>query len=518
MNLIGALVQQSIKLGKTPEYPTDPTGNQEEQLRKLLLKARKTAFGRHHNFDQILQHYDIVKSFASAVPLTDYDTFYQKWWRLALADEPDVTWPGKIPFFALSSGTSGASSKYIPVTSDMLREMKKVSRRMFFDLAKYHLPARQFTRQMLMVGSGTTLRAEGKHLTGDLSGILGLNRPVWLEPYYRPGRHITGLPEWRDRIEAIANEAPQWNIGFAVSNPMWLQLIFERMLEKHNLQSVHDIWPDFNLLVHGGVFFEPYRQGLEQLFSKKVHYIDSYMASEGFFAYQNHPHDRDLQLVTDGGIYYEFVPFTPENFDEEGNLTPEAKALPLHKIEKNQHYALLISTPAGAWRYLLGDTIQFTNTERLTFRISGRTKQFLSVCGEHLSLDNINEAVRRADLSLNAGVREFVAGGIRHGSGWAHRWWFSAANASVSAEMLMNAVDAQLKLLNDDYAVEREYALKTVAATIIPNEVFLQWLHRKGKFNGQAKIPRVMKGEVLEDWANFVTQQTAVSWSNASAF
>ena len=510
MNLIGTLVQHGIKLGQTPEYPMDPIGHQEQQLRKLLLKARKTAFGRHHRFDDILRSGHITRSFAAAVPPVDYDTFYEKWWRLALADEPDVTWPGKIPYFALSSGTSGASSKYIPVTADILRDMKKGSRRMFFDLAKYNLPPQQFTRHMLMVGSCTTLRAEGSHLTGDLSGILGLNRPLWMEAYYRPGKHITDQPEWRSRIEMIAEEAPRWDIGFAVSNPMWLQLIIERILEKHRLQSIHEIWPNFNLLVHGGVFFEPYRAALEQFFAKKVHYIDSYMASEGFFAYQNRPDCRDLQLLTDCGVYYEFVPFTPENFDEEGNLTPGAIGLPLYKVEKNVHYALLISTSAGAWRYLLGDTVQFTDLQRLTFRITGRTKQFLSVCGEHLSLDNINEAVRRADVALGAGIREFTVGGHREGSGWAHQWWFSATNTAVTPEILMRAVDEALQVLNDDYAVEREYALKNVRATIIPNDRFMQWLHRKGKFNGQAKIPRVMKGETLADWANFAGSRMTV--------
>lgn len=510
--LLGTLVQHGIKLGKTPDSPADPAHQQAQQLRRLLEKARRTAFGRQHFFDELLREWPLEAAFQQAVPAAEYDDFYKKWWQRSRADEPDVTWPGTLPYYALSSGTSGASSKYIPVSTDMLRDMKKASRRMFFDLAKYCLPARQFTRQMLMVGSCTALKTEGRHHVGDLSGIIGLNRPVWLEGYYRPGRFITDLTEWRSRIEAIAHEALRWDIGFAVANPMWLHLILERILEKHRLQSIHDIWPNFRLLVHGGVFFEPYRLGLERMFAAPMHYVDSYMASEGFFAYQNGPASRDLQLLADCGVYFEFVPFGTENFDGEDNLRPGARALALSDVREGEEYAVLISTSSGAWRYLLGDTLRFTDLSRMAFRITGRTKQCLSVCGEHLSLDNLNEAVRRADAALGAGVREFAVAGLRRGSGWMHQWWFSLDNPSVAPGALLAVIDRELKTLNDDYAVEREYALRSLEADFVPNEMFLDWLRQRGKMNGQAKIPRVLKGDALTSWQRFL-QGSAAGWA-----
>lgn len=508
MSLLGTIVQKGIGLGKTPDSPLrPPVAEQEQQLRRLLEKARRTAFGQAHDFSDILQSPDVARAFRRHVPLTEYDAFYQKWWQHSRHDQPDVTWPGIVPFYALSSGTSGAASKYIPVTTDMIQAMKKGSRRMFFDLSKYNLPPKQLTRQMLMVGSCTAPKPEGRHFTGDLSGIIGQNRPVWLERYYRPGRHITDLPHWHSRIEGIAHEAPRWDIGFAVGNPMWVQLIFERILEKHRLRHIHQIWPHFKVYVHGGIFFEPYRPAFERLLGEEVAYIDSYMASEGFFAYQNRPDSRDLHLLTDCGIFYEFVPFTPDNFDDEGNLKNTARALTIKDIRAGETYAIMLSTCAGAWRYLLGDTLAFTDVSRMEFRLNGRTKQFLSVCGEHLSVDNLNEAVRRSDLKLRAGVREFAVAGLREGSGWAHQWWVSLDNQSLAPDVFIRMVDEELKKLNDDYACERRYALHDVRAELVPNTAFHEWLHRKGKFNGQAKIPRVLKGATLADWQAFVASR-----------
>lgn len=355
-------------------------------------------------------------------------------------------------------------------------------------------------------------KREGLHWYGDLSGIIGLNRPLWMERYYKPGRHITDLPEWSDRIERIAEEAPSWNIGFAVSNPMWMQMILERIIEKHGLNHIHEMWPNFEVLVHGGVFFEPYRPVFEQLLGRPMQYVDSYMASEGFFSYQNRPETRSMRLLTDCGVFFEFVPFNEKNFDDNGDLRSQyPESCTLDEVREGEHYAILISTNAGAWRYLLGDTISFTDLERCEFKLTGRTKQFLSVCGEHLSIDNLNAAVHHADKVLNAGVREFTVAGVREGSFWAHQWYISVENQAVTPEAFATAVDQELCRLNDDYAVERVYALREVRVQLLPNETFLGWLEKRGKLNGQAKIPRVIKGAQLEEFTAFIESEGVLS-------
>ncbi|MCB0573838.1 MAG: GH3 auxin-responsive promoter family protein [Saprospiraceae bacterium] len=514
MSLLGALIRKGAQLGSLAEQPRlSPSDLQLRQLLVLLQKAKHTAFGRYHDFSGALLSGDPLRTYRQQVPATDYHGIYDRWWsRAHLSDEPDVCWPGVIPYYALSSGTSQAASKYIPVTEDMLRGMKRGSRRLFFDITKFGLAARQFTTQMLMVGSCTLPKREGLHWYGDLSGIIGLNRPLWIERYYRPGRHITDLPEWSERIERIAEEAPTWDIGFAVSNPMWMQMIMERIIEKYRLRHIHELWPNFEVFVHGGVFFEPYRPVFEQMLGRPVQYVDSYMASEGFFSYQNRPETRSMRLLTDCGVYFEYVPFTDRNFDENGDLrTPYPESLSLDEVVEGVPYATLISTNAGAWRYLLGDTVQFTDLERCEFKLTGRTKQFLSVCGEHLSVDNLNAAVQQVDRALNAGVREFTVSGVREGSFWAHQWYVSLENPEVTAEAFTKAIDRELCRLNDDYAVERIYALRDVRVQLLPNETFMGWLESRGKMNGQAKIPRVMKGAQWDDFSAFVAQAGIVS-------
>ncbi|MBK9337778.1 MAG: GH3 auxin-responsive promoter family protein [Lewinellaceae bacterium] len=507
MYLLGHVIKTGIRLGATRPVPwSSPVSKQRKTLVRLLTLASDTAFGRQYGFREILSDPDPIQAFRERVPIHDYDKMYGEWWYRARQDEPDVCWPGLIPWFALSSGTSNAASKYIPVTTDIIQSMTKVTRRLFCDMAYFNLPADLFTKQMLMVGSCTTLNPEGRHWVGDLSGIIGLNRPFWLKKYYRPGREITDLPEWSDRIERIAEEAPKWDIGFIVGNVAWVQMIFERIIERHGLKHIHEIWPNFFLLLHGGIFFEPYRQTFEQLLGRPVQYVDSYMASEGFMGYQPGPDSRLMRLVSDAGIFFEFVPFNEQHFDEEGNLRPGARAVTLAEVAPNQQYAILLSTDAGAWRYLLGDTIQFADTKRLLFKVTGRVKHYLSVVGEHLSVDNMNTAIRHADLKMGAGVKEFAVAAVQDGSHWAHQWYVSADNLSLDTTAFAAALDEHLNEINDDYRVERRYALGNVRVKFLPHDRFYQWLEVQGKLNGQAKIPRVLKGAAQQSWETYLEQ------------
>ncbi len=513
MSLFGVIMRKGAQLGaKVDDFRLSPAVLQEKQLLSLLRKGQFTAFGRHYRFTRLLLNPDIRQAFRAAVPAFDYNRLYAEWWSQAhLCDSPNICWPGKIPYYALSSGTSQAASKYIPVTDDMLRAMKRASRRMFCDMATFEVPSDLFSRHMLMVGSSTAIRQEGRHFVGDLSGILGHNRPLWLERYYRPGRHITSLPDWSDRMNHIAREAPKWDIGFIVGNPMWVQLIFERIVEVHKLASVHEIWPNLTMLVHGGVFFEPYRPTLERFLSRPLIYVDSYMASEGFFAFQDRQDTRDMRLLADCGVYHEFVPFNEANFDDEGNLRAEfPETLTLDEVQPGVSYAFLLSTCSGAWRYLLGDTMQFTDLERCEFKLTGRTKQYLSACGEHVSIDNLNHAVEAADRALQAEIGEFTVSAVREGSGWAHDWYLSVGNPRVDVQVLRTVLDETLCRLNDDYAVERRFALHDVRVHLLPQSVFMEWMEKRGKMNGQAKVPRVLKGAQLEDFQQFIHQQNHI--------
>lgn len=508
MLVLGAFIKKAAQVGALIDrVKYDAPRLQKKQLIKLLTRAEHTEFGRRYHFSQILRSANPEQAFKDNTPAFDYNQLFEKWWSKSLEDYPDICWPGVIPYYALSSGTSQATSKYIPVTHDMLRDMGRGSRRMFCGITKFQLPAKQFSRQMLMIGSCTAPNVQGRHYVGDLSGIIGLNRPLWLEAYYRPGRHISDLPEWNDRIERIAQEAPQWNIGFSVANPMWLQLVLERIIETHQLKSIHEIWPDFSVFVHGGVFAEPYKPGLKAMFSKPVQFVDSYMASEGFFSYQTRPDSQGMRLLPDCGVYFELVPFNETNFDDNGDLRSDSpQTLSIEQAEEGVHYAILISTSSGAWRYLLGDTILFTDKQRFEIRVAGRTKHYLSACGEHLSVDNMMQAVEEVEREIGIGIREFTVSAKSVDKRWMHQWYISADDTSFPDDRLAAMLDAALCRLNDDYAIERRYALKEIRTTLAPHHLFHQWLEGRGRLNGQAKIPRVLKGEQLKNFEDFLAE------------
>ena len=259
--------------------------------------------------------------------------------------------------------------------------------------------------------------------------------------------------------------------------------------------------------MHGGVSFEPYKKGFEKLLGKPITYIETYLASEGFIAYQDRQDERGMRLVTYQHLFFEFVPFDSNNFDQEGNIISNPVALQINEVEEGKDYALLISTCAGAWRYLIGDTIRFTNKEKSEIIITGRTKHYLSLVGEHLSVDNINQAIQMVSEELNISIPEFTVTGVPHGLFFAHQWYI-ASETELDPDNIRNRIDENLKLLNDDYAVERKSALKDIQVKVLAPEIFMEFMRASGKEGGQHKFPRVLKGKMLKDWLNFLDKTT----------
>ena len=280
-------------------------------------------------------------------------------------------------------------------------------------------------------------------------------------------------------------------------------MLVEMIIKRYKLNNIHEMWPNFAFYVHGGVSFEPYKIGFEKLLGKPINYIETYLASEGFIAYQNKQTSKSMKLVTSQHIFLEFVPFDDKNFDADGEMVQNPKSLMIHEVEENKDYALLISTSAGTWRYLIGDTIRFVNKEECEIVITGRTKHFLSLVGEHLSVENMNKAVEEASRELNISIPEFTVAGVPHGNFFAHHWYV-ACNDKVDKEKLKIIIDNKINALNDDYAVERKSALKEVFLDILSEEQFLNFMKSKGKIGSQHKFPRVLKGEMLKDWQTFL--------------
>lgn len=508
MPILGSIIKRGIELRHNLQIEwRTPERYQKRELKKLLRKAQFTQFGLEYNFSDTVKSRNFLNKFRATVPVHDYNSIFSAWWHKCLNGDEDVCWPGKIKYFALSSGTSDSASKHIPVSSDMVRAIQKASIRQIITLANYDIPKSTFEKGILMLGGSTHLQREGSYFEGDLSGITASQLPFWFQRFYKPGKKISRQKDWSAKLDDITLKAKDWDIGVIVGVPAWVQLLMEKVIAHYNLKNIHEIWPNLNIYTHGGVSFEPYKKGFEELLGRPLAYIETYLASEGFIAFQDEP-NSEMRLILNNGIFYEFVPFNEENFDTDGELIRKPKTLLLNEVKEGEEYAILLSTCAGAWRYLIGDVIKFANKEKCEISIVGRTKHYLSMCGEHLSVDNMNKAIEMISAELDINVNEFVVSGIKFGSMFAHKWYIGT-NDTVNESILRIKLDEKLKILNDDYRVERISALKEVLVEIISPDIFFNWMKEHGKVGAQNKFPRVMKQQQFDLWEKFVKKEKA---------
>lgn len=507
MAIIGKILKRAIRMPKTVAVvrrKSSPAKQQVKTLIKLLSKAQYTSFGTYYGFSKILASDEpLVYAFRSQVPTFDYNKLYEEWWCKTLEGHEDICWPGKINYFALSSGTSESASKRIPITADLLKANKRTSVRQILSLSNYEIPDNFFEKGILMLGGSTDLTAKEHYFEGDLSGISQANIPTWFHPFYKPGKDIAREKDWNTKIEKVVQNAPNWDIGAIVGVPAWLQITLEKIIDHHGLNSIHDIWPNLSVYTHGGVNFEPYKRGFEKLLGKPLVYIETYLASEGFFAYQNRPDAKGMKMVFDNGVFYEFVPFNSKNFNDEGVMVENPEILWIEEIRENVEYALLISTCAGTWRYLIGDTIKFTSLEDWEMVITGRTKFFLSLVGEHLSVENMNMAIRNVSEIHNISISEFTVAGVSNNGSFGHKWYIGTDDILDISSFTTN-LDEELKKLNDDYEVERNHALAHIEVVPVPVSAFYSYMELQGKVGAQNKFPRVLKGDRIVAWENFL--------------
>jgi hypothetical protein len=505
MALIGKAIKRALTLQTTlrkVRRRQTPEKMQDKTFLKLLRRAQFTAFGRAYGFEEILKSPDPYADFRKRVPVFNYESLHDAWWYRCLDGEDDVTWPGKVQYFALSSGTSGAPSKKIPVTQAMIKSIRRTSVRQILSLAYYDLPPELFEKGIFMLGGSTDLQWRSSYYEGDLSGINAAQIPFWFQAHYKPGKKIARERDWESKLEEIVRTAKDWDIGIIVGVPAWIQIVTERIIKHYGVQTIHDIWPNLSIYVHGGVFFEPYKKGFEKLLAKPLIYIETYLASEGFIAFQGNK-DKPMELVLNNGIFFEFIPFNERNFNSDGSLVNDPEVIPLEDTVEGIDYALLMSTCAGAWRYMIGDTIRFINRDDCEIIITGRTKHYLSICGEHLSVDNMNHAIMDVADQLGVDIPEFCVAGEIDDKVFRHKWYIGC-DSPVNAEDFRERLDEALKKLNDDYAVERRSALKEMLLDVLPVDVFYDYMRSIGKEGGQNKFPRVMKKDQLQLWESFL--------------
>ncbi|PQJ79151.1 GH3 family domain-containing protein [Polaribacter porphyrae] len=504
MAILGNIIKGVINLTDTLTSEKNPVEAQQEVLKNLLQTAKNTKFGKKHHFETILMSDDIQESFADVVPYFDYNKINEKWWSQLHEGKEDVTWPGKPSYFALSSGTTGKTSKRIPVTDEMIEAIKNAGIKQVLALNNFNLPADFFEKEIMMLGSSTDLQEKNDHLEGEISGITASNIPFWFKGYYKPGENIAKIDDWDERVSHIAKNAKNWDIGALSGIPAWIELMLQKVIEYHNVDNIHEIWPNLKVYTSGGVAFSPYEKSFKALLGKPVTVIDTYLASEGYIATQTRPETDAMQLNFDNGIYFEFVPMNPDYIKPDGSLKKNAPSISIEDVQLNQDYILIISTVSGAWRYLIGDTIAFTDIEKAEIKITGRTKFFLNTVGSQLSVNKMDDAIQTLEEKFNTKISEYTICAKRFEDGEFYHSWYLGSDITADENEIADALDNALKEANKNYKVARSKALKGVKVNVIPVDKFHAWSDKNKKKGGQVKMERVMKEKKFKKWEAFV--------------
>lgn len=506
MAILGNIIKGIIDIKDSFSSDSDPISEQQEVLQKLLTKAKDTAFGKAYHFEEILEAESPARAFAERVPYFDYNKMNTEWWEKLQNGEADITWPGRPKYFALSSGTTGKASKRIPVTEEMIEAIKDTGIQQVFALSNFDLPADFFEKEIMMLGSSTELKENKDHLEGEISGISASNIPFWFRSYYKPGEEIAKIDDWDARVQRIAENAKNWDIGALSGIPSWIELMLQKVISHHNVDHIHEIWPNLQVYTSGGVAFGPYEKSFNALLGHPITIIDTYLASEGFIAFQSRPGSSSMKLVTNEGIYFEFVPFKPEYINEDGSLTKEAPSVTLSEVELDQDYVLIMSTVSGAWRYEIGDTITFTDIEKAEIKITGRTKFFLNTVGSQLSVNKMDDGMKHLESSFATKIPEYTICAKRCEDDEFYHCWYLGTEDKLDEKEVADSLDTYLKEANKNYRVARSKALKGVKVKLIKPTVFHEWSGANKKKGGQVKMERVMNEEKFKDWETFVTE------------
>jgi phenylacetate-coenzyme A ligase PaaK-like adenylate-forming protein len=503
MPLIGRLLKTTTALSyRKNAQKTLGYKHQVDVLKYLLGKAKSTKFGLFHEFQVTLKSTGLVEDFQKRVPIMSYDDYYEAWLKYSILGEKDNTWRGRIKYYALSSGTTGSPSKRIPITLEMIRSFQKTSIRQLSILHGLDLPQSFYNTSLLAVGGSTKLNYKETHVEGDLSGILKKHTSFIISPFTKPGLRISSMTDWNKKLDIMVEKAPKWDIGIIAGIPSWCLMLMEKIVDYYRVETIHDIWPNLQVYVHGGVFMEPYMNRLEKITSHKLNLLDTYLASEGYFGYQNETSRKGMKLLMNNGIFFEFVPFTSEYFDESGIIKPNAEAYTIGQVKEDVDYAIVISTNAGLWRYLIGDLVRFTDVEEHEVIITGRIRQFLSLCGEHLSLENINQGLIQTGKKFNVQFSEFTI--YANIEKQCHSWFLGTSEEVPDSEEVMHYLDQQLCELNDDYKSARKYSLGDPMIELLKPEKFYEYMESIGKIGSQNKMPRVLNSKQAKQWLNFI--------------
>lgn len=482
---------------------------QENQLRSLLLKAQDTRFSRQHEFKKISN----VADYQKQVPLRKYEDFWKEYWQKDFPNIIDCTWPGKIPYFPVSSGTTSGRTKYIPYTKEMARSNSKAG----LDLLIHHIEnkpnSRLLSGKSFVLGGSTELVKEAPGVySGDLSGISVITLPWWAKPLYFPSAKLALIKDWEEKIDILAKESLKQNITMLSGVPSWLLILLKKLFElkPHAEHKIKEIFPNLEMLVHGGVNFAPYYDQFNNLLKEsKAELREVYPASEGFIGVADRSYGDGLRLILDHGIFYEFVPV--EELDT-SNPTRHWVA----NIEKDVTYAIVLTTCAGLWSYVLGDTVKFVDLSPPRLLVCGRTSYYLSAFGEHLTGEEVEKAISSSAHQIKRQVSDYSVGALypeKAGDLGGHLFVVEFSEAAIDDNYKTNFEESLVKLLcelNEDYEAHlaNGFGLMPPKVLVVKPGSFAAWMKKRGKLGGQHKVPRIITDrDLFNDLREFMLRR-----------
>lgn len=478
-------------------FKAHPIEVQHQVFHELIEAARYTDWGIKYRYDSIQN----IKQYQERVPISTYEDFYPSIERV-LRGEQNVLWPSDVEWFSKSSGTTNSRSKYLPITPESLEDCHYRGGKDVMTLYAQNRPnSLVFEGKGLSIGG--SLHANPFHeeggMVGDVSAVIMRNLPTWAEYLRTPPIEVALMDKWEEKLVKMADLCAQENVTSILGVPTWTIVLLDRIMEERGAKNMLEVWPNFEVFIHGAVAFQPYRELFMKKYfpSDKVTYMETYNASEGFFALQDDlAHPGEMLLMLDYGIFYEFVPV--EEWDK-----PHPRALTLEEVELDKNYALIISTNSGLWRYQIGDTIKFTSKSPFRIKISGRTKHFINAFGEELIIENADSAITYACEQTGAVINDYTAGPVymNDGTKGRHEWIIEFSRMPSDWEGFCALLDSRLRESNSDYDAKRymDLALLTPLVHSVPSGTFYQWMGKRGKLGGQNKVPRLSNSrEYLE--------------------
>lgn len=476
------------------KYPLEV---QNELFEKLVKQGKDTEYGKKYHFHSITNS----KEFSDRVPVVTYEELFPYISRI-MKGEQNLLWPSEIRWFAKSSGTTNAKSKFIPVSPEALDDCHfKGGKDLLSIYINNHPSSKLFDGKGLAIGGSQQINQFDPNLNsyyGDVSAVIMKNLPLWAQFVRTPSLEIALMDEWEEKIERMAHATADENVTSISGVPTWTILLLQRVLEIKGKSLIKEVWPNLELFIHGAVAFPPYKTLFQSLIGHpQMRYLETYNASEGFFGIQDRSDSEDLLLMLDYGIYYEFIPF--ENLDQE-----HPTIIGLEQIQLNKNYAMVITTNAGLWRYKIGDTVRFTSINPFRIKITGRTKHFINAFGEELVIENAETAITKACTETYAEITDFTAGPIylTSNSKGGHEWIIEFTRDPSDIQLFAMVLDRTLKELNSDYEAKRykDIALEPPIIHKVPKGTFYKWMKQRGKLGGQNKVPRLANSrEIVED-------------------